>query len=292
MTEKQQLAVFTIGEWTFDPRSDEIARAGEKRALEYRAARLLNLLSRRRGDVVSREEIVGEIWQGRTLSDHSVAVVISDLRKALGDDAKSPRFIETVAKRGYRLLAEEIPAAAVPPPIARSAVSRRAVALGAVALASAALVTGAIMLKGSPAGAPRTIIAINEIENATGAPQYDALAATVGEFAADQLSARAGGSLLIRDFNNGKSWKTNKTLERWFGRRSVIYHLSGKIVLDAGAPYVVFAVADGRDWSIAWTASVAVEPNGVAPAVRSSLNSFLNSIGRFETAPAKTADAK
>lgn len=289
MTEKQDLEAFSIGEWTFDPRSDEISRAGEKRALEFRAARLLNLLCRQRGDVVSREEIVSEIWQGRSLSDHTVAVVISDLRKALGDDARSPRFIETVAKRGYRLLAEEAPQAAPSTPEPRIAFSRRAIAIGAAALAGAALAGGALMLGASSASAPRTIITINLIENATGEARYDALAATVGEFAADHLSAEAGGSMLIRDFNDGKSWKTNKTLERWFGKRTIIYHLTGKIVLDAEAPFVVFAAADGRDWSIAWTASVAVNPDSVAPAVRSSLNGFLNSIGRIETSPAKTS---
>lgn len=290
MAKEQELPVFTIGEWIFDPRADEIERPGEKRALEYRAARLLNLLCRRRGLVVSREDIVNEIWQGRTLSDHTVAVVISDLRKALGDDAKSPRFIETVAKRGYRLLAEEIamPAPAAAAPASRPVFSRRAIAVAC--LAGAALIGGAVMLSRSQAGATRTIITINKIENVTGEPQYDALAETVGEFAADHLSARGGGSLLIRDFNDGKSWKTNKTLERWFGKRTVIYHLTGKIVLNAEAPYVVFAVADGRDWSIAWTASVAVDPKGVAPSVRSSLNNFLNSIGRDEPPPPKTPD--
>src|SRR2546430_2002138 len=101
-----------IGDWRFHAGEDELRRPGERRKLEHRAARTLELLCGRRGEVVSREAILEAVWQGRAVSPNSVAIVISDLREALGDDARSPRHIETVAKRGYRLHAE----AAAPKP--------------------------------------------------------------------------------------------------------------------------------------------------------------------------------
>ena len=59
------------------------------------------------GDVVSQEQLIDGVWQGRALSENSVAVVIGQLRRALDDDAREPRLIETIPKRGYRLRATE-----------------------------------------------------------------------------------------------------------------------------------------------------------------------------------------
>src|SRR5688500_10958161 len=109
-----QMAGHSIGDWTFDPDANELHRGDERRRLEHRAARTLELLCSRPGQVVTPDEIVAHVWNGRAISANSVPVVISDLRQALEDDARSPRYIETVAKRGYRLLGER-PAEAPPP---------------------------------------------------------------------------------------------------------------------------------------------------------------------------------
>jgi hypothetical protein len=63
------------------------ARSGN---LEDRAARTLELLCRRRGEVVSKAELIDAVWGGRSISANSVAVVIGDLRKAIEEDAHAP----------------------------------------------------------------------------------------------------------------------------------------------------------------------------------------------------------
>ena len=95
-----------IGAWMFLPDSNELRSGESRRRIEDRAAHTLALLCRRRGQIVSQDEILAEVWNGRAISANSVPVLIKDIRKALGDDAREPRHIETVAKRGYRLLAE------------------------------------------------------------------------------------------------------------------------------------------------------------------------------------------
>lgn len=94
---------YVIGPWRFSV-SDGVLRSrdGERR-LEDRAARTLAVLCRKRGEVVSQQEILHEVWGGRVVSDNSVAVVVSDLRRALDEDARAPNHVETVPKRGYRL---------------------------------------------------------------------------------------------------------------------------------------------------------------------------------------------
>src|SRR5688572_22055096 len=123
-----------IGDWTFDPAAGELTRGGERRRLEDRAARTLALLCRRRGEVVSHGEIAAEVWNGRTVSPNSLPVVIADLRRALDDDARAPRFIETVAKRGYRLMAEAGSALPAPAPNPRKLLVSRLFLVGFVLL--------------------------------------------------------------------------------------------------------------------------------------------------------------
>src|SRR5687767_9601318 len=87
---------YRIGGWTFRAGENELLKDGERRRLEDRAARTLELLCRRAGEAVAQDEIIAEVWNGRSQSPNSIPVVIGQLRKALGDDARSPRFIETL----------------------------------------------------------------------------------------------------------------------------------------------------------------------------------------------------
>ena len=106
--------VWTIGRWRFDAALGSLSDGSEVHRLELRAAATLAVLCRRRGEVVTRQELLGEVWQGRAVSPNSVAVVIADLRRHLGDDAKAPVLLLTLAKRGYRLAPEPIATAPVP----------------------------------------------------------------------------------------------------------------------------------------------------------------------------------
>lgn len=68
---------------------------------------LLFALAARRGQVVSREDLMQALWPDVVVGDDSLARTVSKLRQALGDDARSPNYLETIAKRGYRLIAED-----------------------------------------------------------------------------------------------------------------------------------------------------------------------------------------
>ncbi len=77
-----------IDGWTFDPGSGELERAGVRQRLEPRASQTLDLLCDAGGAVVPNDRLIAEVWGGRSLSDNSVAVVIGQLRRALGDDER------------------------------------------------------------------------------------------------------------------------------------------------------------------------------------------------------------
>lgn len=100
-----------IGEWTACADSDTLFSGESQFKLERRAMETLVVLAARAGEVVKKEELIVAVWGRLAVSDHSVAMVISQLRKAFGDDARAPRYIETITKRGYRLIAPCAPCA-------------------------------------------------------------------------------------------------------------------------------------------------------------------------------------
>lgn len=125
-----------IGDWRVDTRAGRLSRDGGERAVEPKVMDLLVLLAASPGAVVTREEIFATLWPDTVVGEDTLARVISKLRKALDDDPKAPRYIETISKRGYRLIAE----VSAPAPSAASSLApvtrwRMFAAAGAIVLA-------------------------------------------------------------------------------------------------------------------------------------------------------------
>ena len=96
-----------FGVFEVDLRAGELRRSGAKIRLQEQPFRILTMLLDRPGEVVSREELRTHLWPADTFVDfdHSLNAAVRRLRDALGDTAENPRFVETVARRGYRFLA-------------------------------------------------------------------------------------------------------------------------------------------------------------------------------------------
>lgn len=112
-----------------DIRAGELRKRGVKLRLQGQPLQVLETLLRRAGEVVTREELRAQIWTADTFVDfdHSLHNAIARLREALADSAKSPRFIETLPRRGYRFIAqvdEVKPELSTAAPLRRSRSSR------------------------------------------------------------------------------------------------------------------------------------------------------------------------
>ena len=97
-----------FGEFALDLRSGELTRNGGVRVLlPYQPFRLLATLVRRPGELITRDDLRLELWANDTYVDfeHSLNAAVRRLREALGDSAATPRFIETLPRRGYRFIA-------------------------------------------------------------------------------------------------------------------------------------------------------------------------------------------
>jgi DNA-binding winged helix-turn-helix (wHTH) protein/Tfp pilus assembly protein PilF len=120
-TERARLAVelhvpepFLVGEWTVTPSRNLLARGADEVRLEPRVMDVLVHLAARADGPVSKDELMATVWKDRYVTDDVLTVAIYALRKALGDEARKPRYIETVSRRGYRLIAPLQPISLTP----------------------------------------------------------------------------------------------------------------------------------------------------------------------------------
>jgi DNA-binding winged helix-turn-helix (wHTH) protein len=97
--------VKTFGDFEFDVHRRALKAGGQPVRLTGQAVDVLCVLLERPGELITREEIERRLWPDRNVDfHHSLDVVVSRLRTALGDKGASPRYIETVPRRGYRFI--------------------------------------------------------------------------------------------------------------------------------------------------------------------------------------------
>jgi len=104
-SERLRFGVFEV-----DLRAGELRKHGLRIRLQQQPFQILEMLLRRPREVVTRDELRAALWPADTFVDfdHGLNKAINKIRDALGDSAESPRFVETVARRGYRFIAEVV----------------------------------------------------------------------------------------------------------------------------------------------------------------------------------------
>ena len=110
-----------IGSYELDLQAGELHKGGFRVRLQEQPFEILAIFVDRPGEVVTREELRHKLWPADTFVDfeHGLNKAINKLRQALGDDAGNPRYIETLPRRGYRLIAPVEAVAPVSPPADR-----------------------------------------------------------------------------------------------------------------------------------------------------------------------------
>lgn len=106
-----QRRAFHLGTWMVEPTLDRISQDGREVRLRPRAMDVLVVLALSSGKLVTKIDLIDEVWRTEYVGDHALTQVIAELRAALGDDARNPTFIENIPRRGYRLVAPVMPVA-------------------------------------------------------------------------------------------------------------------------------------------------------------------------------------
>src|SRR5271155_3491537 len=106
---QRQLQLLRFGDFEADLRSGELRKDGVKLKFGGQPFQVLTILLEQRGEVVAREELQKRLWPDTFVDvDHNLNTAINKIREGLGDSAESPRYVETLPRRGYRFIAPVI----------------------------------------------------------------------------------------------------------------------------------------------------------------------------------------
>jgi cholera toxin transcriptional activator len=139
MASQNNSRIARFGVFELNLGTGELRKGGVKLRLQEQPFQVLSVLVERAGDVVTREELRNKLWPSDTFVDfdHSLNTAVNKLREVLGDSATNPRFVETLARRGYRFIAPLH--AAVPDEPRAKVTNAEPVAQGAVTAPSASV---------------------------------------------------------------------------------------------------------------------------------------------------------
>jgi DNA-binding winged helix-turn-helix (wHTH) protein/tetratricopeptide (TPR) repeat protein len=194
-TSRELQAGFLIGECRIEPLENRIERGATRVHVEPRVMDVLVCLAERAGEVVSRDTLNQRVWANIVVTDQAVTNCISELRHHLGDDRSTNRIIETIPKRGYRLVAPvrlvSSPQEPLEPPAMSMASRERYLAAGVVLFGL--VVAGLAWWLGRASPVPAaTSVAVLRFENAAGKQDLDYLALALPDEVATLLTNSSG----------------------------------------------------------------------------------------------------
>jgi DNA-binding winged helix-turn-helix (wHTH) protein/TolB-like protein/cytochrome c-type biogenesis protein CcmH/NrfG len=232
------LGQFCIGEWSVNQAEGTLQKNGQSVRLEPRVMDMLNFLAANPERVVPKDELMAAVWGGAFVEEGALSQAIHALRKVLGDDARQPRFIQTIPKRGYRLVApvirretfeKFIPEVEIPVPNQSTESTRpsfpwasRHMRLQVLALIP--LVVAAVWITSSRFQQPLRIVVL-PFEN-RGTPEGDD--AYLADGLTDEI-ANALGSISSLQVVSSPSKQTSKTASEMGRQLKVQYILQGAI---------------------------------------------------------------
>lgn len=267
--------IHRFGPFTFDSGQRLLFRDGEPVPLMPKTADLLHALLERRGEVVSKAELMKLVWPDAQVEETGLARNVSLLRKTLGDEGAESRFVETIPKRGYRFLAEESPA---DPREVRRAARRLGMAL-LVLLASGLFVywqfyRSSRFVAASP-GAPRMAVIPFDC---TGSALCDsAFARPFEDLLAAEIS-RSGTARLVSP-STVRRYRDNRIpvalMARLLGLDVV---LEGSIAVLAAQVRVIARLSDVHSGRLAWSQSFDLPAENPAEAQKAAAQSIAASL--------------
>jgi DNA-binding winged helix-turn-helix (wHTH) protein/tetratricopeptide (TPR) repeat protein len=180
------------------PERNLIENQDESRHLEPKAMDALKLLVQGDGEVATKDDFIDQVWEGRIISEGTLTNTIAELRSSLGDDARSPQYIETIPKRGYRLICPVEPAPALESP-AEESDSARWWSFAAVIVAVVLCVAAVLFLRPRPQPLDPEVVLVSPFANRTGDSALDPLSALARDRIVSQLSGSHTARPVVAD---------------------------------------------------------------------------------------------
>lgn len=162
-----RLIGFRLGRWTVHPLRNILVDPDREVHIEPRVMQVLEMLADNQGEVVEREELLETLWNGCAVSDEPLTRSIASLRHALGDNPKNPRYIQTIPKRGYRLVRPIQPL--VEPATVTSRLGGRMMSVVVAAVSvTVAIIVADILRRSGQESTPQITVEGSSVSDATG----------------------------------------------------------------------------------------------------------------------------
>ena len=215
---------------TVDPAALRLTAGGRSRPISPRAFAVLTYLIEHRDRVVEKQELFEQVWRERFVTDAALAQTIKEIRQAIGDDGRSPRYIKTVYKHGYRFVAPLNTGGDSEAPV--SSFSRRSILILGTVVALLT-VAGTIYLRtarsGPPSGSIRSL-AVLPLKNLSGDPGQDYFADGMTDAIITELGKASPARVI--SYQSVLPYKnTEKTLPRIADELSVDAVVEGAVLL-------------------------------------------------------------
>lgn len=250
---------FRVLDRTVLPEENRITGGDEESRVEPRAMAVLVCLACHAGEVVTRTYLDQQVWHGSVVTDHALTNCISELRRRLGDTCDTPRFIETVPKRGYRLIAPVLPLVdEVAPPGRPTAPDLLKVTLALLVLATLALAGSWWLIdptaEPGETGSSRQSIAVLPFRNLSADKTNQYFVAGIRDLIITKL-ANVGSLKVIARSSSERYGSSPTDLERVAAELDVATILEGSVQKVGNEVLINLQLIDARDHRHLWARS-------------------------------------
>ena len=264
-----QHPVYRFDDFVVDPETWRLSRSGQEIHLEPIVLNLLIYLIAHRDRLVTREELMDTVWGDTVISESAVSQAVARVRKALGDDSATPRYLETVHAKGYRFIAEvqetDSPDHADPAPVeSRKTAERRVLVAGAamVILVMLAVFWTRSPDKEAPPSEQIRSLAVLPLSNLTGDPEQAYYADGLQDILITELSQVPG--LRVTSRQSTKRYRgSDLTTADIAGELGVDVLVEGSLLRTGGNIELTVQLIDGRSDAHLWAQQYSTETSHV-----------------------------
>ncbi len=260
---------FRLGDWLVQPALCRLSKDGRTVQVRAKVMDLLAYLAGRAGEVIPKDRLLDDVWGSQAISESALTRTVTELRQALGDDAEQPRLLETIPKRGYRLIGPvaPVPEAANPPASGQPRrVSTRTKAVLAAAAVAIALLLGVAgwAWRGSGANVVPLTLAVLPFDSLGNDPEHEYLADGFTEETTAALSMIDPDHLVVKSSRSTMRYKRTTKSPAEIGRElTADYLVVSTVRVEGERVRVISNLIRVRDQAQVWSKSYDQEPTSI-----------------------------
>jgi TolB-like protein/DNA-binding winged helix-turn-helix (wHTH) protein len=248
---------FRLEDWLVQPAQCRLSNHTRKVQVRPKVMDLLTHLATHAGEVVSKEQLFDGVWGAEAVSESALTRTVTELRQALGDDAGNPRLLETIPKRGYRLIGSvsdvaDDGVAITPRPPARARAKRWLLVFGVIAIAVLSALTRSAWLRDPSSGPVR--IAVLPFDHLSDDRDRPYLADGLAEDTIASLGTIDPSHVVVVGRTSMRRYRsTTKSLTRIGQELSVTYLVEGVVRTEGQRLRLTSKLIRVRDEAVVWS---------------------------------------